>query len=363
MIKTLSVSLLVGQMGLGGTEKQVALLARGLQERGARVSVLLLWSGGSRRDELDGIRVEQLGFGRLHSLRAVPRNVRAMGRLVRFLREEKPDVLHAFLTASYLVAAPAARLARVPLISGRRSLGNFKEGHRFVLFVERIANRMTRHIIANAHAVAADAIRQERLDPAKVSVVYNGLPAEAFEVETLPTQVPTVLCVANMHSYKGHGHLLEALTLLRKRGVKCRTVLIGDGQERAELERQAAGLDVAFEGQRKDVPAFLAQTDVFVLPSLEEGLSNAVMEAMAAGKPIVATAVGGTPELLGGDRGLLVPPADPLALAAAIERLLTDRVEAERLGAAARAWSEVHLSVDAMVDAHVRLYRRHACAE
>jgi glycosyltransferase involved in cell wall biosynthesis len=359
----MSVSLLIGQLGLGGTEKQVVLLAQELRARGARVTVLLMFGGGPREADLAGVRVVRLGFGRINEPRSAPRNAAAALRLVRVLRRDRPDVLHAFLIASYLVAAPAAKLARVPLVAGRRSLGDFKEGKRLVLAVERIANRMTAHVIANARAVADDAIRQEGLDPAKVSVVRNGLPAEAFDVTSRPSAAPTVLCVANLKAYKGHEHLLEALRLLAARGVKCRAVLVGDGAERAGLERRARGLDVRFEGFRKDTTDLLAEADVFVLPSLEEGMSNAVMEAMAAGKPIVATAVGGTPELLGADRGLLVPPSDAHALADGLARLLTDRVLAERLGAAAREWSRANLSVEAMVDEHVRIYRRVlACA-
>ena len=109
----------------------------------------------------------------------------------------------------------------------------------------------------------------------------------------------------------------------------------------------------------------LALADLVALPSLHEGMSNAVMEAMAAGRPVVATAVGGTPELLDG-RGLLVPPGDAIALADAMERLLADRPYAMRLGARARCWSRANLSLDAMLEEHIRLYRdllERKCAE
>ncbi len=355
----LRVVLLIGQLGLGGTEKQVALLAAGLRARGADVAVWVMFGRGPREAELAaaGVPVVELGFGRLHDPRAALRNAAAFLRLVWRLRRARPDVLHAFLIASYLVAAPAARLAGVPLlVAGRRSLGDFKEGRPLVLAAERAANRLTDHIIANAEAVALDALRQERLPAGKVSVVYNGLPDQAFRVR--PAEKTTVLCVANLKAYKGHEHLLEAMALL---AAPPELVLVGEGPMRPSLEAQAArlGLRVTFAGARTDPETFLAAARVFVLPSLEEGLSNAVMEAMAAGVPVVATAVGGTPELLRHGRGTLVPPADPRALAAAIDKALAD--PATYL--AAREWAREHLTADAMVDRHLEIYHRElACA-
>ena len=166
-----------------------------------------------------------------------------------------------------------------------------------------------------------------------------------------------MLCVANLRQYKGHRYLLEAVDRLQPDGHPCTLLLAGEGQERQSLERQAARLriDVRFLGECQDVRPLLARADVVAHPSLEEGMSNAVMEAMAAGRAIVATSVGGTPELLAG-RGLLVPAADPAALAEAIGRVLADHGLAARLGEAALNWSREHLSVAAMVDRHVQIY-------
>jgi glycosyltransferase involved in cell wall biosynthesis len=135
-------------------------------------------------------------------------------------------------------------------------------------------------------------------------------------------------------------------------------VLAGDGPERPALERQAGRLDIDVRllGVRTDVGQLLARADIAVLPSLEEGMSNAVMEAMAAGRPVVATDVGDTGELLR-DRGIVVPPAAPGALANALERVLTDPPLAARLGRQARAWSLEHLPVDTMVNRHIRIYQ------
>jgi glycosyltransferase involved in cell wall biosynthesis len=359
------VCLLIGQLGLGGTEKQVVLLAQGLHARGIETSVYLLFEGGPWEDALRaaGIPVVHLGFpSRRRWLRTLPGHVAAFARLVRHLRRERPDVLHAFLYHSYVTAAPAARLARIKvMVAGRRSLGDFKRGRRVLLAVERVATRFTDLLVANAESVAEDTIRGEGVRPDKITTVYNGLPESAFEPvapAAIATDSPVILCVANLKIYKGHRFLLDAVARLRERDLPCTLVLVGEGPERRALEEQAVrlGIDVRFLGIRTDVEALLARADVAVLPSLHEGMSNAVMEAMAAGLPVVATEVGGTGELLRG-RGVLVPPSDAEALADGLGRVLADPALAARLGAGARAWSREHLHADAMVDEHVALYQ------
>ena len=139
------VRLMIGQLGLGGTEQQVVLLASGLHDRGIDTSVLVMFEGGPREDALRqaGVPVIHLGFRRFTALRNVPRNVAAFARLVRMLRRDRPDVLHAFLFHSYLTAAPAARIARVPvLVAGRRSLASSRRVGHSLLAVERLATRV-----------------------------------------------------------------------------------------------------------------------------------------------------------------------------------------------------------------------------
>jgi glycosyltransferase involved in cell wall biosynthesis len=357
------VRLMIGQLGLGGTEQQVVLLASGLRSHGIDTRVLVMHDGGPREDALReaGVSVIHLGFRRFESPLDVPRNIAAFTRLVRLLRRDRPDVLHAFLFHSYVTASPAARIARVPvLVAGRRSLGYFKTGRPLYLAVERLATRATDLLIANAKAVADDARAQERVPGQKITVVYNGLPDAAFtehapaDIETL---LPVLLCVANLKTYKGHRDLLQAAGHLQARGRPCTLLLAGDGTERQALERQAVrlGVDVRFLGACRAIGPLLARADVVVHPSHTEGMSNAVMEAMAAGRPVVATSVGGTPELLR-DRGMLVPPREPAAFAAAVERLLADPAYAATLGQRARDWSRAHLRMDHMVDQHIRIY-------
>ncbi|MCH5671517.1 glycosyltransferase [Streptomyces gilvus] len=356
---------MIGQLGLGGAEKQIALLARELSERGIGTDLLVMFGRGPREEELlgTGVRIVDLGFRRRRPLlTSLTGNVRAFVRLVLHLRRTRPQVLQAFLFHAYVIAAPAARLAGVPvLVAGRRSLGDYKRGRRLALAAERLATRWTDSVVANAQAVAEDVRRNEGVPPAKITVIPNGMPRRDFEpvrAATVDTSLPVVVCVANLTAHKGHRYLLEACAVLRSRGRAITLLLIGDGSERASLTAQAErlGVDVRFLGARTDVARFLARADAVVLPSLHEGCSNAVMEALAAGRPMVATAVGGTPELLLG-HGVLVPPADAAALADGLQRLLDDRELAEEFGRQAGAWVRATFSAEAMADRYVSLYR------
>jgi len=172
--------------------------------------------------------------------------------------------------------------------------------------------------------------------------------------------IGSVGCLA---ARKDYGTLLEALATLERSGRRFHAALVGDGPEREALEQRARELGVSarttFLGERADVERLLPAMDVFVLSSREEGIPNALLEAMAAGRPSVATAVGGTPEVLeDGVTGWLVPPADPAALAAALEQTLADPDEARRRGEAARRATEEKMSIDAMVRRHEEFYRR-----
>ncbi|GAA4584387.1 glycosyltransferase [Planotetraspora phitsanulokensis] len=361
------VAFLIGELNLGGAQQQLSLLTRELRRSGVAVHVLLLSRGGPHESTLRhaGVHVHHLGFTRKPSRPvALVKNLRAFARLVSLLRRLKPEVLHALLYESYVMGPPAARLARVPVVvAGRRNQSDLLgQRPRWVHALERAATGLTDHIVANAAALAEDARTVERVPARKLSVIRNGLPDSAFQAiqpENIDTTLPLVLCLARLGPAKGHRFLLEAAALLSRQGRPVTLVLVGDGPERDDLESQARalGVDARFLGDQRAVGGFLARADMVVLPSTSEGMSNAVMEAMAAGRPVIATSVGGTPELLE-DRGILVPPADPAALAEGITRLVENPELAASLGAAARAWARKNLCLDVMVDDHITLYQR-----
>jgi glycosyltransferase involved in cell wall biosynthesis len=352
MRQKIKVCYLIGTLDVGGAEGQLVQLVTSLNPRRFEPIVCCLSSSGPQAQILEaaGIRVKVIGF---HGFRfgSHPREVVVrLVSLLRFIRRERPGIVHGFLFWAYILGTYAAWLARVPVVlASRRSLGNFKEGKTHYLWMERLANRMTDLILANSEAVKQDVIRQERVAPSKIRVIYNGIEPSRYVVSAdhalrdsmgIPGGTPIVGVVARLIDYKGHRFLLDACPDIRRRHPAVTFLLIGDGPDRKELEdhTRALGIErsVRFLGSRPDIPELLALLDVAVLPSLEEGFPNAVLEAMAAGRPVVATRVGGVPEAVVHDQtGLLVPPRDPSALADAVNCLLGDpgrRADMGRMG-------------------------------
>ncbi|WP_169750255.1 glycosyltransferase [Streptosporangium amethystogenes] len=366
--RELRVFYMIGTMGIGGAESQVVLRAKELRARGVDSRVLLLFDGGPFEAFLQdaGVPVVHLRFRTISTAgwrRALLCDIAAFCRLVRLLRQARPHVLHAHLFHSYAIGVPAGKLAGVPLVVAGRHTPLMITGRGLLTsLIDRAANHMADHIVPVSQSIADELSSRFRVHH-KISVIHNGLPPTAFLPHSpapLETEFPVVVCVSRLQPLKGHRYLLDAAALLELRGLRCTIVLIGDGPERGNLEKQAEqlGIDVRFPGFRTDVHAWLARADIMAHPTLAEALGNCIMEAMAAGLPTVSTRVGGVPELLEENRGLLVPPADAAALADAIQRLLTDHVLAKRLGASAQAWAVDHLTSDRLVNRYLSTYAR-----
>jgi glycosyltransferase involved in cell wall biosynthesis len=206
----------------------------------------------------------------------------------------------------------------------------------------------------------------------KIVVITNGVDLKRYEQSVDKLSVRTrlgfdldarlIAVVGTLKEPKGHRYLVEAMTDIVRRHPEVHALFIGDGNLKDELKSQVDRLalkdHVHFLGNRRDVPDLLAASDLFVLPSLWEGLSMALLEAMASGKPIVATSVAGTNQvLISGKTGLVVPPGDVRRLAGAIEELLSDYARAEAMARAARKDVEIHYSAQKQADDHVALYR------
>ncbi len=379
--RPIKVLYVIGTLDVGGTERQLVELVTRLDPQAFIPVVFCLSSGGALEAPLKagGIRVQVVGFrGFRHSAGVafawrLPAMMAELIRLVRLIRAEAPDVVHGLLFWAYVIGAFTARAAGVPVvIAGRRSLGIFKAAKPHYRFLEQLANRMTDLVIANSEAVRRDAIREEGLPGDKVVVIPNGLDLERFAAAPddalrrslgVPDRRPIVGVVANFIHYKGHRDFLQAWADVVKEFPRAAALLVGEGPLRAECEAQVAALrldeSVRFLGSRDDVPALLALMDLVAHPSLEEGFSNAILEAMAAGKPVVAANVGGNPEaVVDGETGLLVPPRDSAALAGAILRLLRHPEEAARLGEAGRRRVAEHFLISSTVQRYEAVYER-----
>jgi glycosyltransferase involved in cell wall biosynthesis len=218
------------------------------------------------------------------------------------------------------------------------------------VWIERLLARRTQALVAVSEQVRRFLAAQLRLEPSAITLVRNGIAMPVASPErvaalrqrlALPSGEPVLGTVASLTQKKGHAFLLEAVAALRARGIRVSLVLAGDGPERASLEASASSFGIAdrvhFLGVHEQVGDVLAVIDVFVLPSLTEGLPLALLEAMAAGKPIVATDVGGVPDVIvPGRNGVLVPARAAAPLADALQGLLDDRHRGAELGERAR---------------------------
>lgn len=346
-----------------GAEKQLALLAANLPRDRFDLSVCCLTRGGHYERVLRdaGVRVDVLG-------KRTKLDPILLYRLYRYLRAEKPDLVQTWLFAGNSYGRLAARWAKVPMVvASERCVDAWKRSHQFT--IDRYLAHWTNTVIVNSHAVSAFyqkvGIAADKLRVIKNAIEPAAAPAlgrnEKLAQLGLPTEHPTVGFIGRLWPQKRVQDLIWSADTLRLSGWRITALIVGDGPRRSALEKFAHDLEldesVRFLGHRSDVDELLQAMDVFVLPSQFEGMPNVVLEAMRAGKPVVATRIAGMDELVIDDAtGLLVPVKQPFELARAIRRILADRELAARLGSAGRQRAVTEFSVEKMVNEYVRLY-------
>ncbi|HEX6465285.1 MAG TPA: glycosyltransferase, partial [Vicinamibacterales bacterium] len=288
-----------------------------------------------------------------------PRTLARAAEFVRWCRSHRITVIQSCDFYANTFALPAAAVAGVALrVGSRRELAPDKSPAQIA--VQRQAYRFA-HVIAANSAAAADRLRREGVPQRRIRVIPNGVSLDRFSFARSIRPIRTILTVANLRTEKAHEVLFEAIARVAPRHPSLRLRVAGDGPRAAELRALAASIGVAdrvaFLGHREDVGALLQEADAFVLPSRSEAFPNSVVEAMAAGLPIIACAVGGLLELVDLHRtGLLVPVDDAAALADAIDSLASDPARAFALGEAARAEIVRRYSFDRMVGTFEDLY-------
>ncbi len=350
------VAQLVNCLGLGGTERQLVEQLRVMSGGPLEADVSCLQKVGDFLGDVRALGHEPEEFHLRGSL-ARPNTALQIIRLAQRLRARKAVLLHCHDFYSNLVGVAAARLTGIPAIVSRRDLGAWiGPGRAGVL---RIATRSAARVLCNASAIQDRLVDSESVPRQRITVIPNLLDTVRFD--TLATQTPdaglpsferqtVIAMVGNMkHAIKGHAVLLLAAAAVVRAAPSVRFLLIGDGELRAQLERRAADLGIAhavvFAGRRTDVPALLARADIAVCTSLSEGLSNAIMESMAARLPVVATGVGGNLELVrDGRTGFIVAPGDSGLVAQRLIDLVHQPHLARRMGLAGRAFIEREFS-------------------
>jgi glycosyltransferase involved in cell wall biosynthesis len=346
--------------GHGGTEHQFAEIASRLNQSKYNVQVACFSQMGEFFETVRsaGLRVTSFSRSRWFD----PRTTACAVRWMQFLRREQIGLVHTFDFHTTAFAAAPAKMAGVRrLVTSRRNLGTTLTGWRHWLL--RRLFSMSDCVVANSEA-ARENLLSVGIAAKRIRVVHNGVDLERFSSNGHRAAARQrwgwreedllVGVIANLRPEKGHATLLKAVPSVVERFPRVHFVIAGPdplkyGQSLREMAKSLCP-HVSFLGDCDDVPELLAALDIFVLPSLSESLPNALMEAMSAGRPVIASAVGGCKELVThGLNGILIPPQDPGALAREIIRLLEEPATRERLGNAARRSAESKFDINQAV--------------
>ena len=316
----------------------------------------------------EGYKVENLDVTRIYNTKGII----ALKRLIGIVKSEKISVLLTYHESSDYLGAIVGLLTGIPVVSSRRDMG-YKLKRRHV-WIYRCINPIFSHIVTVSHAVRQRVMETQWIASSRIRVIHNGIalgnidlkgltgPRSAVDSSFLPEsrKEVSVCCLANLRPIKGHHHLIESMVLVLREFPKTKFLFAGNFDGDADYHKSIVA-QVELLGLREqllflgeidpgETRRLLAGCDISVLPSLTEGLSNTILESMAAGLPVVATAVGGNPELIiDGETGYLVPPADPRAMADALLRLIRNPQLRREMGCRGRERVEEHFSLHAMV--------------
>lgn len=364
----MNITHVVENLNRGGLERMVLDLVKEQRRQGHQVQVLCLFERGALAGELEALGIPVIACGKRKGF-----DLRALGRLRRALADQRTDVMHTHnAVAHYQAVLASVGMGLRQVVNTRHGMGaQQKPGRREWLF--RRALKATDAVVAVCEAARRDAVRRGIVPAAKTCVVPNGIVLEGFDVASdamherlarlirVPRGTRIIGSVGRLNWTKDQAGLIRAFRIVRHAMPDTALVLVGDGELRETLRACAFDEGIAgcvhFLGDRDDVRDLLQGFDLFALSSVTEGYSMALLEACAAGLPIVATDVGGNAEIVRDEAtGRLVPPCDPPAMAAAILDLLRASQRASRLGTAARTWVETHGSLQAMAASYGRLY-------
>jgi L-malate glycosyltransferase len=349
---------------LGGGERIALKLAALLPHYGYRASILTF----SAHPESAALKsppcpVYLLPLKRTYDLAAL----RAALEIRRFLKQQRIQIVHTFFESSDIWAGLVTKtMSKAKLVWGRRDMGILRSRKHHIAY--RLMAGAPDAVFAVSEQVRRHAIEVDRIDAARVQTIYNGLNLGDWNVVTRPAKSPgefRVTTVGNIRPVKGHDVFIRAASTIVQQFPEVSFSIAGEVLEPAyfaELQSLVQELDLAnhvhFEGGVTNLRPLLAAADIFVLPSRSEGFSNAIIEAMASSLPVVATDVGGNAEAVkDGITGFLVPSEDPIALSAAILRLLSDPIQAKAMGAAGRNLVEERFTTEAMMNQTVGAYR------
>lgn len=367
-MQTIKVVFLITDLLIGGAERALTRTAVGLSKHGYNVSVAYLYEAAPMAEVLKNAGVSVINLKMRNKF-----NVTAFWRFYRLLRYEQPQILHTYMFHADLMGRLVGRLAGVPIIISSRR--NINIGGQLREVINRFTVRLSDVTTAVCDQVRKTEIKQAGVEPERVVRIYNGVEIEKFqqveknEIANLKQALSispddmVLGMVSSFREQKGYSFLIQAMVEIISAFPRVKLLLVGDGVLREHIEKivKTAGLTnaVIFTGIRRGIPDILSAMDIFVLSSLWEGMPNVVLEAMAAGLPVIATSVGGIPEaVIDGQTGLLVPPGNTGALAKAVIDLLNNPERASEMGLAGKKRADEFFSVSAMIGNTEALYEK-----
>jgi glycosyltransferase involved in cell wall biosynthesis len=367
--KKIKLLKLLTNFRIGGTERQVTNLALGIDPLQFDLHLACLCYMGELLEELKTLRAPRPEF-RIGSLYS-PRTLWQAIRLAYYVRRNLIQVVHSYGFYPNVFTVPVARLAGASIVvASIRDTGDLLTPMQTRL--QKLVCRFADCVLVNADAIR-DRLIEQGYDPGKIVVIRNGIAPSNFARRErsavlraelgFPPSARLVAVFSRLNPMKGVEYFLDAAFILAERFPDVRFLVAGDGGSKKELEDRACrlglGSRIVFTGFRSDVRDLLSEAAISVLPSLSEGTSNTLLESMAAGIPVVATNVGGNPEVIeDGISGLLVPPRDSAAIAAAVGRLLEDEELSSRLGQAGMRRVSDLFSLSRSVHETEHLYQR-----
>ena len=353
--RQLQVLVMIGSLDVGGTEQHLCQILPMLQDTRIKITVATINHRGDLAPELERLGVPVLdpglpGWIKRNRALKIPATLLW---LVTLIAKQRPDIVHTFLPAAYILGGLCSTFLRVPgRIMSRRSLNHYQQQHPILTYVEYWLHGKMGLLIGNSAAILNELKEEIGAKTVPVRLILNGIAADNFvdpkpratlraEIK-VPEDAFLIVIVANLIPYKGHADLLNALhSVADQLPSPWRLLCVGrDDGPLESLKTQAKNLNIAghiiWLGRRTDIADILCASDIGVLPSHEEGLSNAVLEGMAAGLPMVVTDVGGSAELVvNGETGLVVPAHMPSQLGDAIATLAVDALRRHTMGAVA----------------------------
>jgi len=367
----IKIIFVITSTGVGGAEKMLYHTITGLDPARYSIRLCSLKEKGvyARTLEKRGIPVYCLGMREGTTAAGWIDSLRVLLLLFIYFIKERPTIVHSFLFRANITARITAWLSGVPVcISSVRVMGGEAQ---YCHFIERLTAFMVDRYTAVSEQVKNHIVAQAGVPENKISTIYNGVPSEGSSASAEPPFMNfpglhpgdrVVMTAGRLHRQKGYDCLIKAIAQLQRSFPSVKLIILGEGEEENNLKKLADLLDltgkVIFAGLCPDPGTLLQTAELFVLASRWEGMPNVILEAMAAGKAVVATEVGGIPAIVvRGVTGVLVPPEDVHALSHAMKELLEDEGRAQAMGAAGRERVGQHFSIAAMVNKTENLYQ------